>query len=187
MRTARAPSPGIRWADYRALPEQDARELVDGRLVEGELPTKWHEAMVAYLVHHLWAWCTKRGLKVLGSGFRLRISDRVGVLPDVQVLDDATYRAADANGLNSGRPELVVEIISPSSRAHDRVRKVDWYARAGVPEYWIVDVDARCIERLVLDGATYRIAQHAAGDVVLRPKSMRGLAVDLRGLWELLE
>lgn len=187
VRAARAMPPTLRWADYVALPEDDARELVDGRLVEGEMPTKWHEAMVIYLAHQLWAWCQKRGLRVLGSGYRLRISDRVGVQPDLQVLSEATYRAAGPNGLRSGRPELVVEIISPTSRAHDRVRKVDWYARLGVPEYWIVDVDARSVERLVLDGATYRIQQHQAGDGAFRPASMRGLAIPLKGLWALME
>lgn len=150
------------------------------------MPTKWHEAMVAFLIHHLWTWSRKRRLHVLGSGFRVRISDKSGALPDVQVLTEQTFREAGKNGLERGRPELVIEVISPTSRAHDRVRKVDWYARIGVPEYWIVDVDGRSLERLVLDGQTYRIAQHAAGDVVFRPKSMRGLALDLSELWALL-
>jgi Uma2 family endonuclease len=176
-----------RWADFRELPEGDVRELVDGRLAEGEMPTKWHEAMVALLIRRLYDWCTKRKLHVLGSGFRVRITDRSGALPDVQVLTDETYRKSGPNGLESGRPELVIEVISPTSRAHDRVRKVDWYARLEVPEYWIVDVDGRSIERLVFDRGTYRIAQHAAGDVVFRPKSMRGLSIPLAELWSLLD
>lgn len=187
MRSSAHMSSKYRWRDFAALPEHDLRELVDGRLVEAEMPTKWHEAMVALLIATLSPWCSKRKLRVLGSGFRLRVSDRQGAMPDVQVLSEATYRAAPDSGLESGHPELVIEVISPTSRAHDRVRKVDWYSRLQIPEYWIIDADARSIERLALDGDTYRIAQHAAGDLVFRPKSMKGLKVDLEQLWQALE
>ncbi len=187
MKAARSSSSTLRWADYVTLPEDELRELVAGRLVAGEQPTKWHEAMVAYLVHQFWNWCRKRGLHVLGSGYRVRITDRVGVQPALQVLTDATYRAAGSNGLEAGRPELVVEVLSPSSRAHDRVRKVHWYARLGVPEYWLFDGEARSVERLVLDGSTYRLAQQVSGDRVFRPGSMRGLAIGLEGLWALMD
>ena len=47
-----------------------------------------------------------------------------------------------------GTPDLVVEILSPSSRRYDRVTKLRWYAQLGVPEYWLVDPDARTLERL---------------------------------------
>lgn len=175
-----------RWRDFIALPADDLRELVDGRLFEVEMPTKWHEAIVMALGVMLGAWCRKKNLRLLGSAYRLRISDRRGAMPDLQVLSEDTYRNAPAGGLDNGRPELVIEVISPTSRAHDRIRKVDWYARLEIPEYWIVDVDSRSIERLTLDGATYRIAQHAAGDVLFKPKSMRGVSIDLAELWRAL-
>lgn len=175
-----------RWRDFVALPEDDPRELIDGRFVEVELPKRWHEKIVSKLIVRLDPWCEKRGWHVLASNFRVRISDRRGVNPDVQVLTDAIYRSNPEDGLEHGHPELVIEIISPTSKAHDRLRKVDWYASIGVPEYWIIDTEARSIERLALAGNTYRIAQHAEGDVVFRPKSFRGLSIDLRALWAAL-
>lgn len=71
-------------------------------------------------------------------------------------------------------------------KSHDRVRKLDWYASIGVPEYWIIDTEARTIERFVLDGESYRAAQHAEGDVLFRPKAHRGLVIDLKALWSAL-
>jgi len=106
----------LRWRDFVALPEDDTRELVDGRLVEVEVPNRWHERMVMDLGAMLRPWAKKRGMHVLGSGYRVRISDRQGAQPDVQVLTEATYRSNPEDGLEHGHPE------------HDRVRKVDWHA-----------------------------------------------------------
>jgi Uma2 family endonuclease len=171
------------WEDFIALPDEDKRELVDGRLLETEMPNKWHERIVGSLIIALGVWCQKRGLQVLGSGFKVRVSDTRGAMPDVQVLTRETFDGASENGLESGHPELVVEIISPGSRAHDRVRKLAWYASIGVPEYWIVDADVQTIERLVLEHGTYRIDQTAQGNQIFKPRSMRGLHIDLRALW----
>ncbi len=54
-----------------------------------------------------------------------------------------------------GAPDLLVEILSKSTRAHDERRKRALYAAFGVPEYWIVDIDARLIRVLILDGDVY--------------------------------
>ncbi len=97
------------------------------------------------------------------------------------------YRArANDHGLVRGRPEVVIEIISPSSRRHDRVRKVACYSSLGVPEYWIVDVDDRLVQRLVLRGSSYLLGQQASEDEVFRPKSMPGLEIPLAELWAAL-
>jgi Uma2 family endonuclease len=174
-----------RWRDYAALPDDDGRDLVAGRLLRIEHETKWHEATVVGLASALVPWCDRRGLCVLGSRYRVRIDNRNATQADLQVLSEATYRhRRNEDGLERGRPELVVEIVSRASQSHDRVRKVDWYARLGVPEYWIVDPEARMLERLVFHDGVYRVAQHAAGDEVFRPESMGGVKIDLAELWE---
>jgi Uma2 family endonuclease len=171
------------WRDFVALPEDDRRELVDGQLLEIEMPKKWHENIVAALIVLMRPWGQRHGLRVLGSGFKVRISDVRGVMPDVQVLTEEVYEAASDDGLEEGHPELVVEVISPTGRAHDRVRKLNWYAAIGVPEYWLIDADAQTVERLVLHHGVYRIEQVGTGDDVFRPRSMRGLKIPLADLW----
>lgn len=173
----------LEWSDFIALDEGDRRELVDGSLLEAEVPTKWHERLVALLSFFLTGWARTHGRVVLASGFRLRIRRDRGAMPDLQVMSRETYRTADPNGLSKGAPELVVEIVSPGSRSHDRVRKLGWYASIGVGEYWIVDPLERSLERLVLRGGHYRIEEAGQEGDVLRPSSMPGLEIPLDELW----
>jgi Uma2 family endonuclease len=77
---------------------------------------------------------------------------------------------------------LAVEVVSPGSARSDRVDKRDYYMKAGVPEYWVVDVDARVIERWTPGRETPRIEHtamewHPAGAAV-------SLTIDLATLFD---
>jgi Uma2 family endonuclease len=173
------------WDDFIALEEDDLRELIDGELVEVEVPTFGHEEIVMALGSLLRVW-TKAGHggRVVGSGYKVRVSERRGVMPDVQFFRAGNDAPLDQEqGLVRGRPDLVVEVVSPSSRRYDRVTKLRWYAQLAVPEYWVVDPQARTLERLVLRDGAYSIAASAEGDETLKPESFEGLEIPLAELW----
>jgi Uma2 family endonuclease len=186
MRGETAPHEGPHtWEDFIALDEDDLRELIDGDLVEVEVPKRTHERLVTQLAFELEAWARAgHGGHTLGSGYKIRITRKRGVMPDLQFYrkgNDADVHQDD--GLVEGCPDLVVEIVSPSSRRYDRVTKPRYYASIGVPEYWIVDPEGRTLERLVLDKGRYAIADAVAEDEVFRPESFEGLEIPLAGLW----
>lgn len=172
------------WRDFVELDEDDPRELLDGQLVEIELPTWTHERIVAALIAILtqWSWSCKTG-QVLASGYRLRIDERRGTMPDVQFYRKGNPPSSQEKGLERGRPDLVVEVISPSSRSKDSVRKLYDYAAIGVPEYWLLDPEARTLERLVLRDGVYSIVEAVEGDALFQPEGFDGLEVDLGRLW----
>jgi Uma2 family endonuclease len=124
---------GFTWDDFVALDDEDRRELIDGELVEVEVPTWKHEDVVAMLCYFLTAWSMAgHGGRALASGYKVRISERRGVMPDVQFY----RRGNDAprgqeHGLVEGRPDLVVEVVSPTGRRYDRVKKLAWCAQKG--------------------------------------------------------
>jgi len=187
MSEASASVASYTWDDFVALEEDDPRELIDGELVEVEVPTKLHEYIVWLLSHHLatWALPRKAGFGV-ASGFKLRISERRGVMPDLQFFRSSNPAAkGDAVGLVSGHPDLAVEIISESSRRYDRMTKLAFYAAIGVPEYWIIDPAARTLERLVLQEGKYLVADVVGEDATFRPESFEGMEIPLAGLWQL--
>jgi Uma2 family endonuclease len=174
------------WDDFVALDEDDPRELIDGELVEVEVPRGKHEQIVALLCFFLGTWSNAgRGGRVFASGYKLRVSERRGVMPDVQFYrsgNDAPIEQDD--GLVQGRPDLVIEVISPSSQRYDRVTKLRWYAQLGIPEYWLVDSALKTLERLVLREGTYAIDTSLADDETFRPESFEGLEIPLSKLWQ---
>jgi len=174
-----------RWKDFIGLDEDDPRELLDGRLVEIEVPTWTHERIVAALIAILgqWSMARKAG-QVIGSGYKLRISDRRGAMPDVQFYRRGNFPVEQEKGLERGRPDLAIEVISPSSRSKDSVRKLQDYASIEVPEYWLVDPEARTLERLVLRDGLYSIVEAHEGDAVFRPDGFDGLEIPLAELWD---
>lgn len=177
--------PSATWSDFVALPLDDRRELVDGQFIEFDMPTKLHENIVTLLAMWLSAWALRNKHRVLTSGYKVRVSDKRGAMPDLQMFTLAQWRKAPNEALDRGRPELVVEVLSATSRAHDRVRKLGWYGDIRVPEYWIVDGEAQTIERLVLRRGNYVLAQVASGNEVFRPAAFKGLKISLRELWDI--
>lgn len=176
----------VRWSDFVALPEDDRRELVDGRLEAFDIPTKWHERICLLLGRILDEWAETRGFVVLGSGYKVKVTETRGAVPDVQLLTEESYEAAGDTGMEHGRPELVIEVVSPGSKKHDRFQKLDWYAQLGVPEYWLVEPEERSLTAHHLQGRVYAIVQHAQGDEVLKSKHFKGLKVPLARLWTAL-
>ncbi len=75
-----------------------------------------------------------------------------------------------------GPPDLVVEVASPSTARHDRQRKRDLYARAGISEYWLVDPVRQTLGILVLEGAAYRSTALLAGPTLIQSTVIPTLA-----------
>lgn len=173
------------WDDFVALDEDDLRELIDGELVEVEVPTGLHEYIVWRLCAAFAAWALPRKAGIgMASGYKVRITDRRGVMPDVQFFRTGNVAPREQDqGLVSGRPDLAIEIVSPSSARYDRMIKLEWYASIGVPEYWLVDPSTRMVERLVLQGDRYLVAEVRSDDDVLRPDTFEGLEIPLGELW----
>jgi len=80
-------------------------------------------------------------------------------------------------------PELVVEILSPSTMADDRHRKRKLYERFGVKEYWIIDPKNQSIEVLTLKEGGYDIFSFAAEKGTIRSNVLEGFTLDLNDIF----
>ncbi len=166
------------------MDEDEPGELVDGALVEEELPSILHESVVAWLMVELGAWVRARRGWVFGSDFKLGVSAIRGRKPDVSMyLPGAKLRGRDS--LTIVPPHVVIEVASPNPRdvRRDRVEKVRDYAAFGVRFYWMVNPDARTFEILELDarGRYTIVVSVEAGKVVV--PGCEGLVIDLDQLW----
>lgn len=139
-----------RWSadDVRALPDEPGKrfECVDGELLVSPSPRLTHQSMVGFLWRAIEEYVRSQQL---GAGFMapgdIELDAFTLVQPDVFVLplvDGRRPRTVE----EIGYPLLFVEVLSSSTARYDRVVKRGRYQRYGV-EYWIVDLDARLVER----------------------------------------
>ena len=137
-----------------ALPDDGRRyELIDGELVVSPAPRGVHQVAVSALERQLYDALRATGAaQVLHSPADITLGEDEILQPDLFV-----YRTARGGHLLDWRDItallLVIEVLSPSTAHYDRYLKRLRYQRAGVPEYWIVDLDGRVIERWRPDDA----------------------------------
>ena len=103
------------------------------------------------------------------------------VEPDITVVCDP--KKLDDVGCK-GAPDFIAEVLSPSSKRHDRLVKFELYQRAGVLEYWIVDPELRTVQVCVLDGDSYRVAALYTERDIAKVRSLEGCYVDLSKVFE---
>jgi Uma2 family endonuclease len=177
------------FAEWVALPEDEPGELVDGRLVEEEVPDAIHEVIVVWVIRVLGGWLIPKGGVVLGSEAKFAVTAPRGRKPDVSAYLPGT-RKPPRRGAITLPPDIMVEVVSPTPRdaRRDRVEKVQEYAAFGVRWYWIIDPQDRTLEILELgaDGR-YVHALAAADGVVERAPGGEGLTLDLDALWSEVE
>jgi Uma2 family endonuclease len=180
------PAPEMTLEEWGAMDEDDEGELVDGILVEEEMPASRHELVVTSLVWMLRSWLAiQSGGFVLGSEAKFAVRPRRGRKPDVSVYLPGG-RKPQAEGVIDVPPDIVVEVVSPSPRdqRRDRIEKLADYAAFGVRWYWIVDPGLRSVEILEL-GSDGRYA-HAVAATDHRLDGVpgcQGLSLDVPALW----
>jgi len=144
------PQQATRWTAsmVRALPDDGNRyEVVDGELLVTPAPTKPHQRAVWALAVLLGDYARTTGIgEALTSPADIELDPHGMVQPDVFV--EGLVEGRPTNAWNAGAPLLLaVEVLSPSTARADRTLKRRRLQRAGIPEYWIVDLDARVVER----------------------------------------
>ncbi len=175
------------WAD---LDEDEEGELVDGVLVEEEVPTFVHERIVAFLVALLGAWARPRPILLGGSDGKFAVTAKRGRKPDLFAYLPGSKRPRMNASISHIPPDIVVEVVSarPRDVRRDRVEKLSEYAKFGVKSYWLVDPVARTFEILLLgaDGHySHRVS--VLGGRIEEVPLCEGLVIDLDALWTELD
>ncbi len=139
--------------DLMAFPDDDKRyEIIGGQLVVSPSPSTRHQRISNRLNRALEAFLESTGTgEVFYAPLDVRLSFYDVVQPDLLVVLNDRREIIQEQGI-VGPPNLVVEILSPSSKMTDRVDKAALYARSGVEEYWIVDPIDETMTVYGLDG-----------------------------------
>jgi len=127
-------------------PEGKKTALVNGVIHIDMSASSLHERVQRLLDFILIGFVSQRKLgQVLGSRTPIRLDEKNGAEPDILFVQAEREQIIGRVGLDEA-PDMVVEIISPSSRIDDRVRKFIGYEEIGVREYWLIDPERKTAE-----------------------------------------
>jgi Uma2 family endonuclease len=178
----RGPAQGY-WAylDYLKLPNDGKRyEIVDGVLYMAPAPTPWHQEIIGEIFFYLHGYVKLTGHgKVYMAPIDVKLAPDVVVQPDIVILLNE-HRDRLAEKCISGTPDLVAEVASPATAQYDRQEKLLTYARAAVPEYWIVDTKTQTVEVLVLEGDRYHSSDILHNEDILHSKAIPGFSAQVK-------
>ena len=168
------------WQDYCATPDDERYELLDGDLLLTPAPNLKHQRAQRRLGRRLDQFIEERELgEIFYAPFDVVLSDTDVVQPDLLFVSRRREHLL-SNGANvQGAPDLVIEILSPSTANRDLGYKRTLYARHGVLEYWIVDPVEETVRVLCPRDGALEVAHTFSRGQTLRSPLLDGFTVDV--------
>ncbi len=173
------------YEDYLKLPDDGRRfEIIEGVLYVTNAPNIDHQFSSMEISHQMKTFADEHKLGyVLAAPFEIHLSARTRpVLPDVIFIKSEHWPGAGVSYFE-GAPDLIVEVLSPSTRRTDQVVKFTAYEQAGVSEYWIVDPKSKIVQVYVLSGREYGLLGEFLGEDVVQSSVLAGLQIVARTLF----
>lgn len=174
------------FADCLAWDEDERVELIYGEVFMMAPPSSRHREISVELTRQLANFLEGKRCRVYSAPFGVRLFEQDGdepedvdtmVEPDISVVCDRSK--IDERGCK-GPPDLIIEILSPSNRRHDRLVKLNLYQHAGVREYWIVDPDTQSVQVFLPDaGGSFRIHEEYGPKDIAKVNVLEGCFIEL--------
>ncbi|CFX42871.1 Nuclease, putative, TT1808 [Syntrophomonas zehnderi OL-4] len=180
------PTKKLTYQDYLVIPEEPGYryEILDGMLIREPSPNVVHQRVSRRLQRILedYFWGVDYEGEIFDAPLDVTLLDYNVVQPDIfyvsgeqpQIVKDARI---------DGAPELVVEILSPSSRRKDRLQKMQIYKQAEVHHYWLVDPQERTLECFAWHDGVYSLVASGMDEDIVEHPNFAGLAIKLQSLW----
>ncbi len=172
-----------RAADYWILPEGEPVQLLRGRLIVSPSPNILHQLIVVRLGELFSAIADQTDGFAVVAPMDTVLSEHTIPQPDVIYIRHANKGIIEDRV--RGVPDLVVEVLSPSTAKVDRLEKMDLYAQYGIAEYWIVDPESHVFEFLILKDGNY--SEETAQSDRYTSSQFPEVVVDLANFWQVVD
>ena len=175
-----------KYDDYCSWDDGQRWELIDGVAYAMSPGPSWeHQDISGKLYLQIANFLKGKPCKVFYAAFDVRLNadsgDDTVLQPDIVVICDRSIIGGTGC---KGVPDMVAEIISPSTARRDRLVKLQIYQKAGVREYWIVDPESKTVSVHLLENGKYTIS--AYGDEDSAPVHvLEGCLINLAEVFEL--
>ena len=176
-------TPRLTYQDYADLEGDERHELLDGELILVASPNRDHQTVSLRLASRMLSFVDENDLGwVFDAPFDVLLTETDVVQPDVMFISrEREHISTPAN--IKGAPDLVVEVLSPSSARRDWREKRELYASHGVREYWIVDPTNRVVSVMQLRDGVLEIEQTCAQGDTATSMVMKGFSVSLASIF----
>ena len=155
------------YSDYLSWDDDIRRELIDGIPYLMSAPNRNHQEISRNLLIQFAGLLKGKPYKVYHAPFDVRLNgktiDDTVVQPDLLIVCDES-KLDEAGCI--GAPDLVVEILSPSTRKHDTIRKFNAYRKNGVREFWVIDPEEQTLAIHILSESNYIIHPYIGTETV---------------------
>lgn len=177
----------LTYDDLLKMPDDFNRyEIINGELLVSPALSLAHQLLSGQLFKVVSAHVDKRRLgELLYAPVDVRLSPYNVVEPDLLFIRQDRFETYKKRGFIEGPPDLVVEIVSPSSKKIDTVNKAALYAQSGVPEYWLADPEHRVFRLQVLRDGVYHDAEPIDGR--FHSTVIDGLVIDPASIFSTLD
>ena len=146
----------ITYNEVASWPDDGRRyELYDGEVSEVPAPLPRHQLAMLELLYRLRDYVVTHAGLVIASPIDIVFDDTNVLQPDIVVFTAARRHHVQLDQVIKAPPDVAVEVVSPSTAANDRGRKLRMFERFGVAEYWMLDPAAELIEMRRLTGGRY--------------------------------
>lgn len=179
------------YADYQNWPEGERFELIDGVPYDmSPAPNTEHQTIAGEIFGNIWQFLKDKPCRAFAAPFDVRFIEKADsedkdittvVQPDITVICDE--KKIDDKGC-IGAPDLVVEILSPSTAYKDETEKLRLYEKHGVKEYWIVNPEAKYIMIYRIEDEKYGKPEYLTEKEILKSRVLVGLEVNLAEVWK---
>ena len=176
-------TPRLTYQDYANLDGNERYELLDGELILVASPNRDHQTVSLRLASRMLSFVDENGLGwVFEAPFDVLFTDTDVVQPDIMFISrEREHILTRANV--QGAPDLIVEILSPSSSTRDWRAKRELYAAHGVREYWIIDPTNRIVSVMLLQDGVLQIEQTRTEDDTATSTVLEGFNVNLDSIF----
>ena len=176
MRFMKAIDERVTFAELQQWPDDGRRyELYDGEVIVAPSPFPRHQRVAFHVGRVLEDYEERVGGLVFCVPIDVVFSEHNVVQPDVVYFREERRHVVDMMSPTRAAPDLAVEVLSQSTEARDRGRKMQLLARFGVPEYWIADPVRNTLEVYVIKGSTYDLAGTYGDDQEVSSPTLPGL------------
>ena len=173
--------------EWLVLDSDVKTELLDGEIVMMAEPAQAHHEVCGELFRQLANFLKGKPCKVYYEyAVRLSKQEHSGFVPDIIVVCDQS-KLSDKK-ICDGAPDVIIEVLSPSSVSYDKFTKFQRYQKAGVREYWIVHPENKVIEVFTLENGRYFADVYVCGEAAAVPVAvLEGCEIDLGDVFEGVE